>query len=135
MINANIQYLDIQEPDIYRDRQLYLLILLPLCMIGITPLVYIIKKFRHDIFDQICHWIIVFICRYCLYMDLHNDVSVDSLSVTSSSCGTSNTTSLKRRLSYNVENEVHNQSSSTNKSFFFFFFLLFSFYIYRQKNM
>ena len=38
MTNANIQYLDIEEPDIYRDRQLYLLILLPLCMIGITLL-------------------------------------------------------------------------------------------------
>ena len=77
---------------------------------------YIIKKFRHDSFDQISHWIIVFICIYCLYMDLHNEVSVDSLSITSSSCGTSNTTSLKRRLSYNVENEVNNQSSSTHKS-------------------
>ena len=86
-------------------------------MIEISLLVYIMKKFRHDIIDKICHWIILFVFRYCMYVELQTELSVDSLSsLSSSSYSTTNITSLKRRLIYNIMNEVSSQSSSTNQS-------------------
>ena len=114
--NSNIQYAVTEDSDIYSDRQLHLMILLPLTMIGLLLFVYILKKFRHDIFDRICRWMILFICRWCLCQNLQNALSLDSLSLSSSSCGINNSTSLKRRLSTTLEDGGLIESSSDNKS-------------------
>ena len=114
--NSNIQYAVTEDSDIKSDRQLHLMILLPLTMIGLLLFVYILKKFRHDILDRICRWMILFICRWCLCQNLQNALSLDNLSLSSSSCGINNSTSLKRRLSTTLEDGGLIESSSDNKS-------------------
>ena len=82
-----------------RDRQLYLLLLLPLCVVGLLLFMYILRKFRHDILSRLYLYVIMFICRVCLCQNLEHALSLDNVSVKSSSSGSKLTTSLKRRLS------------------------------------
>ena len=112
---SSIQYAVAEESQINRSPQLNLLFLLSLSLIGLLFLAYILKKFRHDILNRIYSWIILFICRCCFCQNLENALSQDTLSITSSSCDSKNTTSLKRRLSSNLEHGVSTESSSDSK--------------------
>ena len=121
MITRQTPYGDTEMPQNDKQQRLYLWMIFPLCVLGVFICGYLVRKFRHDIVDKIWLMIQIVIFRYCIYVEIQYVNALDQQSSsTSSSSPSSNSSShmtrLKRKLSFNIVNEISSRTSLPSRT-------------------